>query len=541
MRQKMKIIKSKSDIRIKQDAWAKWRQLLRSHHAESHYQLTLLSRCLAQWKARIVHLDDLDIVADNFSQHVQLRSTRNLWDLWKHITRLRRSENIMAGRVDYRAISTAFDLWRMRKTAVQYNQHSVLKHAILKWKQARNTLVVQERRAEKHLTRQNDVLLRAVVRIWRARMRAKRMEQFRSSLAQRNAWHKWKASLAIRKSQNDDAAAFYNRSNSRLVSETVHRWHQILATHQNAYSYAVAFDAARLRVKMVLLWRVRLRETLQSAKIARWANKFFATRRAWQTWAAAMEEKKRQKRLELWSLTRTRKCFKVWQLRWRQAQYFKQFEQTIQRRAERRILTGALIYWTNRVIEVKSRELDVAHQENASLKRAAFQKWRLCRLRHIEEVSLLENYVLVKQEDILRRAFHRWLTAKRSAVHRRLTHERKEAQLRQMTIIVAWDRWREKFKEEKLRPLEYQLIFESQKNMMSKAFRLWLSKTESLPAVRFHSMHIKEKFFKRWRSMIPNALRAKKARDLDRYNTLVTYFEKWTNAYKTKITLKAVA
>lgn len=55
--------------------------------------------------------------------------------------------------------------------------------------------------------------------------------------------------------------------------------------------------------------------------------------------------------------------------------------------------------------------------------------------------------------DVLRRAFYRWLTVKRAAEHRRLTHQRKEAQLRQILITSAWDRWREKFKEEKLRPL----------------------------------------------------------------------------------------
>lgn len=55
--------------------------------------------------------------------------------------------------------------------------------------------------------------------------------------------------------------------------------------------------------------------------------------------------------------------------------------------------------------------------------------------------------------DVLRRAFHRWLTVKRAAEHRRLNHERKEAQLRQLAITSAWEKWRERFKEERLRPL----------------------------------------------------------------------------------------
>jgi protein SFI1 len=104
----------------------------------------------------------------------------------------------------------------------------------------------------------------------------------------------------------------------------------------------------------------------------------------------------------------------------------------------------------------------------ASLSRAALQKWQACRRQHFEEASLLENYLLVKKEgndgflcnaqcltsiDVIRRAFHKWLTAKRAAEHRRLTHQRKEAHLRQVAIISAWEKWRERFKEERLRPL----------------------------------------------------------------------------------------
>ena len=64
-----------------------------------------------------------------------------------------------------------------------------------------------------------------------------------------------------------------------------------------------------LQARMLLLWRLRLREALQSAKVARWANKFFVTRRSWNLWLAAMDERKRQERLKLWEGARVRKVF----------------------------------------------------------------------------------------------------------------------------------------------------------------------------------------------------------------------------------------
>jgi len=63
------------------------------------------------------------------------------------------------------------------------------------------------------------------------------------------------------------------------------------------------------------------------------------------------------------------------------------------------------------------------------------------------------NALLSVFPDSLRRAFHRWLTVKRAVEHRRLMHQRKVAQIRQILLISAWERWRERFKEERLRPL----------------------------------------------------------------------------------------
>ncbi|KDR81550.1 hypothetical protein GALMADRAFT_113988 [Galerina marginata CBS 339.88] len=545
MRQKMKLIKTKSEIRMKKHAWAKWRQHQLSRAADKHYELRLLVLHHSRWKEKLVHLDSLDMAADHFAEEGHLRILSRSWGRWKETSSLRHDENVMALRVDTRVMANIFDLWRKRlnqaRLADAFSGNIVTKNAVHNWRKAINSLKVMDHRAEKYLVRQDESLLRAIIRIWRARMRGRRLEQFRLSLITQHAWKYWKERLAKEIRRKDESAIFFNRTNSRLVSDTFRRWCEGINTHRNAYDCAVAHDDARLCGKIMLLWQLRLRENLQSIKVARWANNFFATRRAWHVWIEVMEERKRQERLKLWNLQGARKLVNVWRRRTRQKQYFKQCECVLQHLVGKRILLSALTHWTNRVIELKSRELDVVHRENVSLLRSAFQKWKSLRRKHIEEVSLLENYLLVKREDLLSRTFHRWLAAKRTAEHRRLTHQRKEAQLRQITITSAWERWRERFREERLRPLEYEVIIQNQKNVMFRALSIWLLKTQSLPALKFHSKSLKEKFFKRWRDVMPNALRAKKARETDRHNTLANHFERWAQAYKTKTTLKAVA
>ncbi|PPQ78073.1 hypothetical protein CVT25_015607 [Psilocybe cyanescens] len=545
MRHKMKLVKNKSDNRLKQDVWAKWRLLQLSHRADKHYQTTLLARHHGRWKGRLIELDNLDVIADDFSEHIYLKSLKLSWNLWKQAASLRRDQNIITQRVDCRIVATAFDLWRKRiaqaRLSDTFKDKMVMKRTMQKWKQSQTALKALGHRADKHLARQDDLLCRAIIRIWRARMRGKKYEEFRTTQDLKNAWQKWLTKMAKQNARMDDAAVHFNRTNSRLVGATVSRWRQVLKTHQNAQAYAVNYDRDRLHAKVLFLWRLRLREQAQSAKVARWANRFFATRRAWNVWIMAMEERKRQERLKLWNLAKAQKFLNVWRRRTMHQQYLKECERVVQDRRNKRILFGTLTHWTNRVIELKSRELDVAHRHSVSLQSTAFKKWKFCQRKHAEEISLLENYLLVKREDILKRAFVRWMTAKRSIEHRRSTHQRKEAQLRQLAITSAWEKWRERFKEERLRPLEYTVIIDNQKSALSQAFRLWLSKTDSLPAVRFHSKHLKEKFFRKWRDAMPNALRAKKAREIDTYNTLAKTFERWTQAYKTKTTLKAVA
>ncbi|KJA20236.1 hypothetical protein HYPSUDRAFT_1092898 [Hypholoma sublateritium FD-334 SS-4] len=545
MRQKLRAMKSKTDARLVSAAWKKWRQLYLGHHAGFHYQANLMHRCLSRWKHRLLHADDMQNLAIQFSDGTQFARLRRSWIAWINAIGMRRDERVMVERVNSRIVANSLDIWRKRmeivKVANRFRDQMIMKHSLRKWKASQRSLRVLESRAKKHLLRQDEFLLRAIVRIWRARMRGKRLEQFKTVLVLKKAWRSWRARVESHHANLALSNKFLQQIDARLAASALTRWRQVLTTHRNAHQYAVDFNATHLRSRALLLWRLRLRDSHQSAKVARWANRFFATRKAWKVWLTAMEEGKRQEKLRQWDISKSRKILNVWRHRAKEGQYFRQCEAIIRGGVKRRIISHTLAKWTNRVIELKSRELDLVHRYDISLMKSAFVKWKISHRQNIEAASLLENYLLVKQEDVLRRAFQRWLTAKRAAEHRRINHERKEAHLRQVAITSAWERWRERFKEEKLRPLEYELILADQRNVLSWAFTIWLSKTFSLPAVRFHSKHIKHNFFQKWRNAMPNALRVKKARETDRFNTIVRTFEKWMQAYKTKITLKAVA
>ncbi|KAJ3505555.1 hypothetical protein NLJ89_g7354 [Agrocybe chaxingu] len=550
MRHKMKVVKNKSDLRVKKDVWMKWQQQLLARRAHEHYELGLLSRSLSRWRQRLVRIDHLDNVAEEFSRKTALKTVVRCWHYWRDSTVLKHQGAIVSQRVDCRIMAEAFDFWRNRMAYIEvaetFRHKMTQKRALSAWKRSISGLKALDNRAEKYVGRQDESLLRAVFRIWRARMRGKRLEQFKTVRLVKYAWQKWRYRVGKEEAQLEVSKTFLNRINSRVVASAFMRWREVQTTHRNALAYAVKYDETHLQARALLLWRIRLGDNIQSAKVARWAHRYFATRKAWQLWIQAAEEKRRQRRLLEFNKSKLRTLFNVWRHRTTKERQMKQCEEIVQELINHRVIRTMLTKWTNRVIEIKLRELDVATQYDLTLQRAAWVKWRTCRQLHVEEVSLLENYLLVKKEDLLRRTFYRWIASRRLAEHRRVTHQRKEAHLRQVAIVTAWDKWRERFKEERLRPLasqlfEYEVILANRRNLMLRAFSAWVRKSDSLPAVRFHSKHLKAEFFKLWRNAMPNVMRVKKARETDRINTLARYFEKWVQTYKTKTTLKAVA
>jgi protein SFI1 len=99
------------------------------------------------------------------------------------------------------------------------------------------------------------------------------------------------------------------RSNAYTASFALQTWRQVHASHRNALSFAVHYDSAQLRFKMLLAWRLQLRSKLKMVKQGRMAEKFLISRRAWKIWTHKLEEKQRQKKLQDLERRKMRKYF----------------------------------------------------------------------------------------------------------------------------------------------------------------------------------------------------------------------------------------
>lgn len=171
-----------------------------------------------------------------------------------------------------------------------------------------------EKRATKHLSRQNDVLLLAVMRVWKAHERGKLLERVRIARLLKQAWDTWKRrlrreqsqegrcqkmfssvfSLSHRYSLSGKALAFSMRPSSSLASSTLRRWVQVFTTHRNAQTFAVHYHASHLRFNALMAWRIQLREKVRLIKQAKIAEKQVV----WNKWIAKLKQKGREKSLK---------------------------------------------------------------------------------------------------------------------------------------------------------------------------------------------------------------------------------------------------
>jgi len=209
--------------------------------------------------------------------------------------------------------------------------------------------------------------------------------------------------------------------------------------------------------------------------------------------------------------------------------------------ALQRVTSDALTRWTNRVIDIKLRELDVKQRTEVAMLMRTFKKWKFICVRHSEELSLMESHLDIKRSENMRRMFHHWLSASRARLHKRETIAKSKEEMRRRKITAAWDMWQDRFRDQKLKPTEYQLIVQSQRNLVFRAFGIWHSKTKSLPAIRFDATRTKARYWEVWRNLTPDVSLINKAREWHRRMVLSRASEKWDEQYRTKRQLKEIA
>ncbi|EUC67158.1 Sfi1 spindle body protein [Rhizoctonia solani AG-3 Rhs1AP] len=549
MKKRLRTVRSTVDQRILRQAWQRWRQSRESTYsveqADGFHDAKLLHRCIAHWIQRYQKIRMLPIRGLEFRAAKNKATIQNVFETWKGRAELRVMERMIMDKRDHRIKGTVLVKWRSRtqshKAARElYNKH-ILRSVFSTWKNKTKRVSLIERRANVYLQRQDNILLRAVTRVWAAKARGEQLARINRAQLLRDALGVWRNRLVGVQALEGKVVLAIQNAQKELLARAFYVIRDQLRAHQEDEILATRHYQKQLISSAFAEWRESTAARRKQARQARIARRFFVERTAFGTWKAALTQKRLAKLEDQLNKNRLNEVFQVWRGQLKRQMMLRRTGDVVQRTVEQRVKYSALKKWIGAVVENKLQLLQAMDERNNRLQRLAFDKWKVSLKRHQEDMSLLRSFQDVQREDMLRRAFQRWLAATRHERLRRQRLEQKEQQLRFEALGRAWDTWRDKFKQETLRGTENLVQLQAQRSLMFSAFRLWESKSRALPALRFYSDSVRRKAFEKWRASLPSAKLARVAREFDRENLLRKMLAHWKERYQIRIGLKAVA
>ncbi|KAG8893246.1 hypothetical protein FRB99_002115 [Tulasnella sp. 403] len=545
MKKQVATMWQKIQHRVLRGAFYQWHHLHQVKTAERHHGEMVLLRAVQRWRARLAHVDQMDAIADQVLDARNRMTLEHCMEVWRRQERLRKSENVVLRVRDDRILAEAWQTWRnnaQRNREVNaLRRRGILRTSLRKWSKALKRSRALERRADHYIHRQQQVLVRAVLRVWRAKELGERFLRFRQMRLLGAAVSVWKDKLTAVRQLDTRLQTYETRSRGDLLARSVQVWRYRCSVLARAAAVADEQHALQLKTRMLLDWRVQLAANLRRSKHARIARKWFTMRRAWKQWQFALEKKRREKKLAEYENRIVARAFNVWRIAAEKQRKNKFLVLAFKEKVNNRLLSTCINQWILNTVERKDYYIQAEEHRSAIVVRKAFEKWRDLYARYKEGMSLMQSYHDVKREDLLRRAFLRWLAGTRKSIYRKERLEQKQEERKQALVAKAWETWRDRFKERELGWAERQLKLQTDMNILFRAFRIWESKTMSVPALRFLNLNIKAKAWNRWRDALPRAQREHEARELDRSWVLAKAFSKWKDAYKGKIQLKSIA
>ncbi|KAF7305124.1 CTLH domain-containing protein [Mycena kentingensis (nom. inval.)] len=540
VRGNIKHLRDKRERRILVEMFHKWRRAYTTAVVVRHREHLLLVRYFERWKQKTRQLDRLDERADEFVRARDREVLERVWFWWKQGSLMRISYRTTTESVGLRIKTQVMDVWKRRlcvleaQTANAFHDDIIKRNVLRLWKARLRKLQISRYRAEEHNEMQ---LVRAAFTQFKDRYRCRKLTVLTNARRLKEAWAVWKARAGQHYQLELTAITFSRRPNALIAETTLRKWHEAYQRQRKAIRNAERCGDVLLRRRFFHLWKVRLAKQRGEAIDAAAVYRQFLLRRAMRK----MRDVVLARKLETYQLVKKQQVFYRWFDRVAYRYALRDAERELTQRYVHRLLRTTLQTWLTRTVNLKDQEYHIDARRKRLTLVNAFKKWKAAKESHAEKVRLMESYLIVKREEQLRRVFMRWLTAMRKARHRRVTLEKREAEVNYRVIVGAWEKWRERARERELRPIEDVFLVQRQQALMVKVFTIWQSKTLLIPALRFDKTRVKTRAWKTWLATLPQALLGQKAKDFDRNTILSKYFARWLQVRRTKKALRDIS
>lgn len=178
---------------------------------------------------------------------------------------------------------------------------------------------------------------------------------------------------------------------------------------------------------------------------------------------------------------------------------------------DKQMLRRTLNAWTERVVEIKTHEFEVAERYNAILVADAFDRWKNAQKRKADLRGLMESFIDVKNEgehggcrpstndaELLRRTLVTWSVRARKSADLKRRLEDYSIQHDESLLSESFAKWRSLKRERDLKPIEQEVALRHEDALMFTAFDKWVAGSRLLPAVQFDKRRVQKSRLAMW-------------------------------------------
>ncbi|KAM0791263.1 hypothetical protein ACM66B_005739 [Microbotryomycetes sp. NB124-2] len=524
-----------------------WKRTL-SSRAERFRKTVLLAKAFSAWQDKFSGLVELHGVAERVKYEKDVYLAQQALKVWENRTRLRIAEARWVDQKDAVVKERCFNFWLERAHAMQrqrdmvdvadaFRSSKLKSRALTTWirRSEREDLLYVRADAFRKVSDQK--LVRKSYSVWVTEWTGQLVHHSRSLTLLKTCMSTWTEQLRRVEVILPVLAQEHLVKSSRHVIQGC--WDQ----------WRDAFDC---RIKMTVLahersqvlilrhafvkWQARIDNVDLNERKADVAREFFLQRRAWNVWTIRVQRAKAAQWLERKRRQTQREVLHFWLAQTKRAQTDRIAVQNFQTVIDMRIVGESMSKWTKRLIDLRSRELDVqAHYDQKLIKRA-FAGWAARCIKLGDMYGLAESFLTVNTNELRARVFVRWL----GEMRRRRELKRREEQALQSRaeslLVRCFDRWREA----SLWRVEREVAERTARRNQSATMDKWKSKTKFLPALQFYRERTLLKTLRKWRAQVTDPELLLQALEWDYTGTVGRCLEVWRIKTQARIAVRSV-
>ncbi|WVN84972.1 uncharacterized protein L203_100109 [Cryptococcus depauperatus CBS 7841] len=507
--------------------FTRWRVEARARVLLDSRNLNLLSCMFRNWNtlcSQRRHLKSLLISSE-------LQMKKKLFDIWKkRAVLVPLSKDVMV-MVNRRQMQKIWDVWCLKahhnREASSLRRRKMLLSIMNRWKvEHRRKLSMDRKAAAFDKVR----LLQNSLKIWRVTSREILFKQIKEKRLLSISWREWKSGMKRVERLKILAEQLSQTRRMRILQSMLTRWRSYLSSIHTLFVQSSLVYRHNLLARCFTKWRSSCHTVMANKSRAERAHDFFSLRITFRVWRG----ERAKRRAERWAVEKDRKrmwnAFRKWRvLTSKYTDLVKReivFHKYYDKQTKQRVLTQ----WTNRVIEVKDRELRVVRQRDNKLMRYALKNWQ-SRINDIKALRKKSDdlYEIYENEN-MRRVFSFWRSRTRRAKRLRIAIERSLVERENRLLRYVWNKWYEKRREKELEAIEREVEFLHENVILFAVMDKWKASTEMLPGITADGIRLKSHVWTTWRMALAQRKKAKRLKKERDSKILAEIFGLWRDA-----------